>query len=125
MHKLLLVLLIVGVLIGCEDAPPPVPLTPEQVATNTTRLGKCQGAIAEAIHRRVLYSVDKLPHYVEVGPTWYDLPLTEKRAVAALVNCVAVGGADRHVGYALLDYKNGKAVAYYVVVGDDGVLDLQ
>lgn len=102
---------------------PQMPLTAEQVAANTARLEKCQAAVTAARAQRVIYSTKNMPSYIEVGPAFYELPVGEKQAVADLVNCVAVGGDNTcHVTYGLLDYRTGKAVAYYV---NDGVLDLQ
>lgn len=110
-------LILLGSLLENKDKPPPAQKTSAQIeseakATKAT-YDACNAKLQKAKELDMLYDVGVRGAGIQVlvGPTYFTVPIDEKKGFAEVVNCVLLKGAGGGIAFDLVHWRTGKQVA--------------
>jgi len=110
-------LILLGSLLEYKDKPPPAQKISAQIESEAEATkaphDACNAKLQRAKELGMLYDVGirEAGIQVLVGPTYFTVPIDEKKEFAEVVNCVLLNGAGGGIAFDLVHWQTGKRVA--------------
>ena len=110
-------LILLGSLLEYKDKPPPAQKISAQIESEAEATkaphDTCNAKLQRAKELDMLYDVGVREAGIQVlvGPTYFTVPIDEKKEFAEVVNCVLLNGAGGGIAFDLVHWQTGKRVA--------------
>jgi len=110
-------LILLGSLLEYKDKPPPAQKISAQIESEAEATkaphDACNAKLQRAKELDMLYDVGVREAGIQVlvGPTYFTVPIDEKKEFAEVVNCVLLNGAGGGIAFDLVHWQTGKRVA--------------
>ena len=110
-------LILLGSLLEYKDKPPPAQKTSAQIESEAEATkaphDACNAKLQKAKELDMLYDVGVRGAGIQVlvGPTYFTVPIDEKKGFAEVVNCVLLKGAGGGIAFDLVHWQTGTRVA--------------